>query len=171
MNSRPPVEIRAERADDAEPVDRLLDAAFSGPAEASLVDKMRRHGDIVLSLVATRADAVVGYAAWPRLWVDTGQAALKAIGLAPLAVTPTLQGQGIGSALVETGLVRLKDRNESLVFVLGDPGYYGRFGFSRDAARGYECDYASDHFMALKLAADAPKRGQVRYPAAFAALT
>jgi putative acetyltransferase len=49
--------------------------------------------------------------------------------------------------------------------------YYGRFGFSREAARGYECVYAGDHFMALKLDAGAPDRGLVHYPAAFNALT
>lgn len=171
MNSRPRVDIRTERSTDAEPVGRLLDAAFSGPAEAKLVDKLRTEGAIVLALVAVRADAVVGYAAWPRLWIDTGQAAREAVGLAPLAVTPTLQGEGIGAALVEAGLARLKDRHESLVFVLGDPAYYARFGFSREMARGYECVYAGDHFMARKLDAGAPDRGRVRYPAAFNALT
>lgn len=100
MNSGPSIEIRAEQPGGGDPVGRLLDEAFSGPLEALLVDKLRMDGDIVLAHVAIRGDVVVGYAAWPRLRVASGQAATGAVGLAPLAVTPTLRGRGVGSALV-----------------------------------------------------------------------
>lgn len=57
-------------------------------------------------------------------------------GLAPLAVLPGRQGWGIGSALVRAALARAKEVGWAAAFVLGDPAYYGRFGFAADAARG-----------------------------------
>ncbi len=73
--------------------------------------------------------------------------------------------------MTRAGLERLRERGERLVFVLGDPLYYRRFGFSQEAARAYVSDYAGEHFMALPLAADPPPQGLVRYPAPFDGLS
>lgn len=159
--------IRPERPDDAPGVGELLDAAFGGPAESRLVERLRANGDLVLTLVATDAAAIAGYIAWPRLWIETAQQRLPAVGLAPLAVAPQRQRRGIGSALTREGLAQLRARGESLAFVLGDPVYYRRFGFTVEAASGYVSKYAGAHFMALKLSDVSPSAGRVRYPAAF----
>ena len=165
-----PFTIRPERTDETAAIGALLDAAFSGPVEGRLVENLRAGGDLVLALAAAETSDVVGYVAWPRLHVETPQGDVRAVGLAPLAVSPPRQRAGIGAALVEAGLARLRAKGETLAFVLGDPAYYRRFGFSVDAARAYESTYAGEHFMVLALAAGAPRAGRVRYPAPFAAL-
>jgi putative acetyltransferase len=171
MNAAAPFTIRPEQPGDTTAIGELLDAAFSGPVEARLVERLRATGNLPLALVAVQSKAIVGYAGWPRLSIETAQGTHPAVGLAPLAVSPPLQGGGVGSALTNAGLTQLRERGESLVFVLGDPAYYQRFGFSLEAARAYESIYAGDHFMALQLAAHAPKTGFVRYPAPFHSLT
>jgi putative acetyltransferase len=157
------VTIRPERAVDAGAIRAVLTAAFETSAEADLVERLRADGDLVLALVEEHGGAVRGTIAFPRLIVDVA----NAVGLAPLAVTPCAQRRGIGGALVREGLRLLAAQGEQLVFVLGEPAYYERFGFDRAAARTFACKYAGDHFMALRVGDNAPARGEVRYPAAF----
>ncbi len=167
MNPAAPVAVRPERADDAFAIRRILDDAFAGPAEGDLVERLRAGGDLVLALVAHKDETIVGYVAWPRLWITTPRDQYKAIALAPLAVARAQQRNGVGSALVREGLARLRAMGESLVFVLGDPVYYRRFGFAAEAAGAYESMYAGSHLMALRLTATAPESGRLSYPAAF----
>ena len=108
--------------------------------------------------------------AFPRLRVEHADGAHDVVGLAPLAVAPDRQRRGIGSALVREGHRRLVERGESLIFVLGYPAWYTRFGFSLAAAEPFRSEYAGPHFMALRLNESAPITGKVRYPAAFADL-
>jgi putative acetyltransferase len=128
---------------------------------------MRRDGDIVLALVAIDAQAVVGHVAFPRLRIENAGRELAGVGLAPLAVSETHRRRGVGAALVREGLDRLRAQGETLVFVLGDPAYYTRFGFALETARPFTCVYAGSYFMALRLSDAAPGNGAVRYPAAF----
>ncbi len=65
---------------------------------------------------------------------------------------------------------RIRDRAEAILFVLGDPAYYGRFGFDVAAARAFACTYAGPNFMVLRLRPVAPFGGKLTYPAAFTAL-
>ncbi len=163
--------IRPEFIADAASVRALLVKAFGGALEAELVERLRRDGDIVLSLVATDShDAVVGYVAFARLVVDSEGRRIPAIGLVPLAVRPDLQRCGIGRLLVQNGLERLRDRAEGILFVLGDPAYYGRFGFDVVGARAFACVYSGPHLMTLRLRPVAPLGGKLNYPAAFTAL-
>ena len=167
MSPGTPIVIRPERAGDEWAIGQLLDAAFAGPEEGQLVGRLRAHGDLVLALVAFDGTRIAGYVAWPRLWIETPRDQYKAIALAPLAVDPARQRRGIGLALVHEGLAQLRARGESIVFVLGDPVYYRRFGFSPGAASGYGSTYSGAHFMALALSETPAPPGRVRYPAAF----
>jgi putative acetyltransferase len=165
------VVIRPEQPHDAAAVRTTLAAAFGGNAEADLIDRLRNDGDLVLALVAEQADRqIVGTIAFPRLAVAHDSRTFDAVGLAPLAVMPAAQRRGIGAALTRQGLAMLAARGETLVFVLGDPVYYRRFGFDAAAAAGFTCTYAGPYFMARTLGAGAPVAGDVRYPAAFANL-
>jgi putative acetyltransferase len=168
MNAAPAL-VRPELAADALAVRTVLAEAFGGTEEADLVEHLRRDDDLVESLVAETAVGVpIGYVGFPRLALDTPGGAVPVVGLAPLAVAPSRQRQGIGSALVQHGLARLRERGEPLIFVLGYPAYYGRFGFA--PAPRFASPYAGPHFMALRLHADAPEAGTVSYPRAFAGL-
>ena len=138
--------IRDEQAGDREAIRRLLVAAFGGGAEAQLVDALRADGDLAVALVAEDEREIAGYVALSPLKSPAG-----ALALAPVAVIPNKQRQGIGSALIEAALRRARDLGCQIVFVVGEPAYYGRFGFTTTAAAGFECVYAGPYFMALNL--------------------
>ena len=159
--------IRAERADDAAAIRGVLISAFPGPAEADLVERLRADRELVLSLVAELEGTVCGYVAFPRLVLESAGEGVDSAGLATLAVSPQSHRRGIGSLLVREGLRLLDAQGLPLVFVLGDPAYYARFGFDLAAARSFDSPYAGTHFMVLRLSENAPRGGKVRYPAAF----
>jgi putative acetyltransferase len=101
--------------------------------------------------------------------IETAGGNLPAVALAPLAVLPELQRQGIGGKLIEHGLDYLRGGIEQVVLVLGHPEYYPRFGFSAGKARFLESPFNPKAFMALELKPDVLEnlRGKVRYPDAF----
>ena len=94
----------------------------------------------ILSLVAEMEGAVVGHVAFSPIKIEN-QAAIQAYILAPLAVRPDVQKQRIGTALVEYGMQKLSAMGVDLIFVYGAPEYYGRFGFSAEAAQGFSAPY------------------------------
>lgn len=94
----------------------------------------------VLSFVAEAEGAVVGHAAFSPLTI-ADHTTLQGYILAPLAVRPAFQKHRIGSLLVKTGMQRLSGMGVGLLFVYGDPGYYGRFGFRVEAAKRYMPPY------------------------------
>jgi putative acetyltransferase len=163
--------IRACKPEDHAAIRALLTAAFERPDEANLVDRLRADGNLVLELVAVGPGATIpAYIAFPRLWIEAREGRKAAVALAPLGVAADHRRQGIGSTLVRIGLQFLKRRDETIAFVVGDPAYYRKFEFFTDAARGFACAYAGANFMALALKPDAPRRGTVVYPKAFAGL-
>ena len=162
------MKIRPERAEDAAAIRAILVSAFAASAEAELVERLRCDGDLALALVADQDGELCGYVAFPKLVVEDAGRISDAIGLAPVAVMPDRQRLGVGGALIREGHRLLAERGASLIFVLGDPDYYARFGYNLDAAAPFESIYAGSHFMALRLMQGAPRGGKVRYPAAFA---
>ena len=160
--------IRPERAEDAPRVRAMLEAAFGGKVEADVAESLRGAGDVILALVAESSGDIAGYVAFPRLDLDLGGRTVPVAGIAPVGVAPERQRQGIGSVLIRAGIARLTDRGERLVFVLGEPGYYSRFGFR--VMDGFVSRYAGPYFQTLPLAPDAPVSGKVTYPNAFADL-
>jgi putative acetyltransferase len=160
--------IRSEMQRDAAGIRSVLEAAFGGSAEADLTERLRADGDLVLALVAELPEGLAGYVAFPRLTLASDGRSIPALGLAPVGVLPARQRQGVGSALIRAGLARLKDRGEGLVFVLGEPDYYSRFGF--EATPDFVSTYAGPYFQTLRLSPNAPVSGTVTYPPAFATL-
>ncbi|MDW3207833.1 MAG: N-acetyltransferase [Alphaproteobacteria bacterium] len=159
-------EIRPEIPSDIDAIRALHLSAFPTPAEADLVDRLRREGDLTISLVAETEDGTLGHIGFSAM-----KAPFRALGLAPLAVATDAAGQGIGSALVRLGLESATDRAFRAVFVLGDPGFYGRFGFSVERAHGYLSPYAGPYLMMRVLGPDnLPKDGHIEYARAFSDL-
>jgi putative acetyltransferase len=165
--------VRPERPDDVRAIRRVLEAAFPSNAEAALIERLRAEGDLVAAFVAENdAKAIVGYTAFSRLTLDREpRDARTAVALALLAVDPGWQRRGIGAALVRAGLDHLAGSGARLVFVLGDPAYYRRFGFTVDMARPFRSVYAGSHYMALALSPGTPREGTVTYPEPFNALS
>jgi putative acetyltransferase len=173
------VAIRAERPDGAAGIFALHQAAFASPAEPRLVSALRDGGYSRVSLVAERTDSggplpadgpsVVGHILFSALRIAAGNGSRPALALAPLAVLPAFQRQGIGSALIREGLAACRGAGHDAVFVVGHLDYYPRFGFSAQLAARFECDYSGQHFMALELRPGALSgaRGRVEYSSPF----
>lgn len=140
----------------------------SGDGEVALIARLRADGDVIVELAALEGGAVVGHALFSRLVVTP--ATIRVAALAPVCARVDRQRSGIGSALIREALTRCNALGFDAVAVLGDPRYYKRFGFTREAARGFECEYSGEHFQAMELRADALAGGRwkLTYPAAFA---
>jgi putative acetyltransferase len=164
--------IREETPEEFDAIRSLNRLAFGGNFEAELVDRLRSAGVVVLSLVAVENDEIVGHILFSALPIETKQGVIEAVSLAPMSVNPKLQRQGIGSALVRQGLEICRERGQSIVVVLGHPGYYPRFGFSAELARNLHGPFSGEAWMALELRPGAldTVKGMVRYPEAFGVL-
>jgi putative acetyltransferase len=160
------IDIRDESPHDWKAVYQVVSSAFGQLPEAELVQELRKAGDSVISLVADEDGQIVGHVLLSRM-----DAPFPALALAPLSVIPTRQRSGMGSALVKRAVNRARSEGWVAVFVLGDPNYYERFGFDREAATGFTSPYAGRHFMVLKLSASLPAAtGELRHAPAFATL-
>ncbi|BCM16384.1 GNAT family N-acetyltransferase [Mesorhizobium sp. J8] len=161
--------IRAATPRDREAIRLVEEHAFGQQAEAGLVDALVTGGDAVVELVAEEDGQVVGHILFSRLYVQNGGKRFAAVALAPLAVEPSFHGTGIGGALIREAHVRLKEAGEALAVVLGDPTYYGRFGYTHARAANFESEYQGDALQALAWG-DAPETGRLVYASAFTAL-
>jgi putative acetyltransferase len=164
--------IRPAEPGDSEAIRRVLTAAFPTGAEADLVDALVRDGDAIVSLVADRSGEVVGHVLLSRMGVAGDGRACRAVGLGPVGVLPGFQGGGLGAGLIEAALGIALATGEELVFVLGEPDYYRRFGFSAEAAAPFASPYAGPYFMALALRPGftLPAAGEAAYARAFSDL-
>lgn len=160
------IDVRDENPRDWKAVYQVVSSAFGRVAEAELVKELREAGDSVVSLVADEDGQIVGHVLLSKM-----DAPFPALALAPVSVIPTRQRSGIGSALVKRVVNRARSEGWAAIFVLGDPNYYERFGFDREAAAGFTSPYAGRHFMVLKLSSSLPaSTGELCHAPAFVAL-
>jgi len=145
--------IRVEQPGDVPHIRDIAAHAFGQRTEADLIDRLRSDGDVLVSLVAvTDRGELVGHILFSRLRIDRGRGRVaEAAALAPLAVRPEHQRQGIGSALIQAGITACSARGLGGIVVLGHPRLYGRFGFSAAAARDLRAPFSGEAFMALEL--------------------
>ncbi len=165
--------IRREQSGDEAAIAHVNDAAFGGPAEARLVDAVRRAGHAAISLVAVTGSRIAGHILFTPIVLDPPAAPLLMLGLGPMAVLPECQRHGIGSRLVEAGLRECAQAGCGVVVVIGHPEFYPRFGFRPAGAYGLRNEYGVDDeaFMVLELVPGAlsDRRGLVRYVPEFGA--
>ncbi len=164
------ITIRPERAGDEATIHALTEAAFremefSEGDEHHLVDGLRRDGDLALSLVAEDAERIVGHIAFSRVTISDGSP--DWYGLGPVSVWPELHRRGIGSALIRRGIADLMVRGSHGVVLLGDPGYYSRFGFVHEPQLRYPGP-PPEYFQCLLLEGTLPE-GEIAFPPAFSA--
>ncbi|MCA8994954.1 MAG: N-acetyltransferase [Planctomycetaceae bacterium] len=167
------IRIRAEIESDRDAIRHVNEQAFGGPAEATLVDAIRDGEFAEVSLVAEVSGAIVGHILLSRVIILSEGRAIEALSLAPMAVLPEHQRQGIGSLLVSEAIKVCRERGEQAILVLGHPDYYPRFGFSAKLAESIESPFGGgEAWMALELVPGALTgiRGRVEFSPPFNAL-
>lgn len=169
------IAIRPATGGDVAAIDALLRRAFPNADEALLVQRLCVDGDMVLTMLADDEDSgeLAGVVVFSRMTVEAGGKAIPGVALAPVAVAADHRRQGVAEALVQAGLDHLGDAGAAVCFVLGEPAYYGRFGFSTEHAEGFVSPYAGDYFMAVPLQGGSlgcGARGKAEHAAAFAYL-
>ncbi len=155
------ITIRQEQAEDIAAIYGVVEQAFGRADEAHLVNRLRAHGKARISLVATAGERLVGHILFSPVMIESatksrearGTKSCEAIGLAPLAVLPEFQNQGIGSRLTEAGLEACQRQGYGAVVVLGHPNYYPRFGFVPAVQYHIKSEYdvPDEVFMILEL--------------------
>ncbi|ARV58958.1 GNAT family N-acetyltransferase [Nostocales cyanobacterium HT-58-2] len=156
-----------------EKIRQLITDAFGQTKEAALVETIRKSSNFIpeLSLVAQENEDVLGHILFSSIVIETSQETFPVLALAPLSVTPLRQRQGIGSKLVEVGLIRCRELNHSIVIIVGEPRYYNRFGFQKASQFGLHSSLPipDEVFMVLELKPSALMNvnGTVWYPTYF----
>ena len=163
--------IRTEKPEDLEAVRQVNIAAFGRENEANLVEKLRGIAS-TFSFVVLPSDRIVGHIFFSPVVVE-GKCSrnLSIVGLAPLAVLPNYQRQGIGTLLIRQGLKECGRSGFQAVVVLGHPDFYSRFGFIPASRKSLGCEYdvPDEAFMVLELKSGALQdcRGTVKYRSEF----
>jgi putative acetyltransferase len=145
--------VREEQPDDGLIVRKINEMAFGGPTEARIVERLRQNCPDVLSLVACVEDKIVGHVLFSPVELQSEKKSIEGMGLGPMAVLPEFQRKGVGTALIQTGITKLRILGCPFVVVLGHSGYYPKFGFERASLYGIRSrwDVPDDVFMVLIL--------------------
>lgn len=145
------IAIRPEQPADEAAIHALIkaasnDAQLDGADQSRRMDSLRQGGDLALSLVAEDAERIVGHIACARIVISDGTRNWYALG--PVSVRPDMQRQGIGFRLVQRGIADMRAGGARGLVVLGDPAFYGRFGFETDAGLAFPTA-PTDHILRL----------------------
>jgi len=163
--------IRPEQPEDIESIRNINKEAFGRENESKLVDKLRSRGVLTISLVAVQDGEVVGHIAFSPVVVEPETSGFMAITLGPIAVLPAHQRKGIGLQLVRAGLEECQRLGHEIVFLVGHPDYYPRFGFVPARPKGVDCEFEvpEDAWMILELrkGALAGRRGIAKFEPEF----
>jgi putative acetyltransferase len=163
--------LRAERPEDYAAIFALHAAAFPTDAEARLVDALRAGGWLTLGMIAERGGVVCGHVGFCRLAVVGADGArTRAVGLAPIAIAASERRKGVGGRLIEAAHRELIAASEPMSVVLGDPAFYGRFGYDAGVAARFSSVYTGPYLQAMALVGPLPASGEIVYPPPFAML-
>lgn len=132
------IDIRETTDNDLTEVLAVVRAAFGSDAEADLTRDLLADPSAAprLSLLASENGCALGHILFTRARIEATDLAVPASLLCPLSVHPDAQKRGIGQALIASGIRSLTDVKSALVFVFGDPAYYGRHGFEPASPHG-----------------------------------
>lgn len=146
----------------------LFDHCFGREDEANLVEQLRADNAFSFLIIAEIEDGFIGACGFCPLPI-VGERRVEAVALAPLAVVPEYRGAGVGAGLVRAGIAQCRRRGVEAVVVLGAPRFYGKLGFTAEAAAKIDAPWAGvPSFQALALSDGIePMEGEAQYPAAF----
>ncbi|MCD6106616.1 MAG: N-acetyltransferase [Caldisericaceae bacterium] len=164
--------IRKEEEKDYKQVYEVNKLAFQQENESILIEKIRKGENFIpdLSLVAEIDNRIVGHILFSKIKI-VGDSIFESIALAPMAVIPAFQKQGVGSKLIKKGMAKAKELGFDSIIVLGHKDYYPKFGFERASKWNIKCPFKvpEEAFMAIALTKKAleDKAGTVKYPDEF----
>jgi len=164
--------IRKEEKKDYKKIYIVNRLAFGQENESKLIEKIRKGGNFIpdLSLVAKVDSKIVGHILFSKIKI-VGNSIFETLALAPMAVIPAFQKQGIGSKLIKKGMAKAKELGFDSIIVMGHKDYYPKFGFKRASTWNIKCPFKvpDEAFMAIELTKKAleGKAGIVNYPHEF----
>lgn len=166
-----PISIRAATRVDRAAILAVHRQGFGRESEARLCARLMDEGALAVSLVAETGGAVIGHVAASAIELPEAPDPPRLLGLGPIAVAPARQSGGVGSALMRAVLAAARDAGWAGTVLLGDPAFYGRFGFRPASGFGLACawDVPDEAFMAVELTPGALRaaRGRALYHPAF----
>jgi putative acetyltransferase len=139
--------IREAQESDLEEVFNLIYSAFGDKSESNLVRQLILDDDLLFNLIFENSDTIIGNVVVSKITMEPNEGLLCG-GVAPLSVLPENQSSGIGSQLMEAAIKKSKEMNINALFLLGDPNYYKRFGFT---ISDLQSDYNAEHFQELAI--------------------
>lgn len=162
--------IRPECKSDEDAIGEVTRQAFashpySSHTEHFIVGALREANALTISLVAEQSGQVVGHIAFSPVTISDGTSGW--FGLGPVSVLPSVQKQGIGRTLIERGLSLLRERGAAGCVLLGEPAFYGRFGFANSPGLVLS-GVPKEFFLAFSFGSGSPQ-GEVTYHVAFSA--
>lgn len=166
--------VRQEKLEDYQTIYDLNKKAFDGEVEARLVNNLRKTKGFIpeLSLVAEKNGKVVGHILFSVIHINTDTDQIPVLALAPMAVLPGNQKQGIGSLLIKEGLKKCKELRHKVVVLIGHADYYPRFGFVKASSKGLRLpfDAPDEAFMVYEIIPNSLTSisGTIEYPPEFA---
>lgn len=160
--------IRREEPSDIVAIDQVTKAAFavaaySSGTESFIIKALRANGQLTVSLVAEEEGVLIGHIAVSPVIISSGSEGW--FGLGPVSVSPSKQGAGVGSGLTSAAIDALRELHAAGCVVLGEPSYYGRFGFRSDARLQY-LHAPAEYFQVQSFTGEIPE-GTVEYHDSF----
>tara|TARA_B100001179_G_C18565442_1_gene392553 strand:- start:438 stop:950 length:513 start_codon:yes stop_codon:yes gene_type:complete len=156
------------REEDLETIIALHDRNFGQPDEGLIVRRLHENDESLLSVVAQLDHKIVGHCQF--FDIETGAQSTgfaKFAGLGPISVLEDHRNIGMGYYMISYGLRTLKRQGYQKVFVLGDPAYYSKDGFSVDETAGMSAPWGGPYFLAKRLNPGGPELAELIYPSAF----
>ncbi len=135
------ITIRVENKDDLITIKEINNKAFGQPEEGNIIDKIRASGSQILSLVAEIDQKIVGHIFYSEAEIEHDNERIIGMGLAPMAVLPEYQKQGVGKKLINESISILKKKPIAFIIVLGHEDYYPKFGFDKASKYGISCQW------------------------------
>jgi putative acetyltransferase len=167
------VKIRAEKKEDYEKITEINTLAFHQPNEGKMVEALRKNPRFLpeLSLVAFSDNEIIGHVLFFPVDIKTASERITVLSLAPIAVHPTYQKQGVGKKLIHTGIAKARQLPFPAIIVLGHPSYYPCFGFVRASTWGiilpFEAPDEASMVLVLHPSSLEQRKGMVEYPAEY----
>ncbi|MDZ4761515.1 MAG: N-acetyltransferase [Alphaproteobacteria bacterium] len=158
------VTLRDATHDDKAAIRDLNTRTFGRENEAGLIARLEADGDVLMQMLALMDEQVIGHVLFYPVRVF---GKLGASGLGPMSVDPWVQREGVGTTILNNALKHLQSVGMPIVFVLGHPAYYARFGFTEATAKPFEAPWTGPNFMAARLRHGPPMSGRLIFPAAF----